>query len=241
MYYIDKLGISHFEQWCVPNSLMAASNHIVAATRELGTQWHQCEIPRLSISIIPTATSNLCSQAAGKRCLIGRPWDVRHSRYLTIKNSCTLCSIKQRIAQRARGWDNLLCKMIMTNIQREIDHKRCKFILWYFYLRYKLTLAIRSSAINLLIEHSIINDLVFYLYCMYIIYISWLSWLSSILLQLLTMSCYIIMITLGYNVCTFPVWFPCLLYFYDDIVGSSPPIKHLVIIYILMLIWNLNR
>ena len=25
--YIDKLGISHFGQWCVPNSLMAASNH----------------------------------------------------------------------------------------------------------------------------------------------------------------------------------------------------------------------
>ena len=25
--YIDKLGISHLGQWCVPNSLMAASNH----------------------------------------------------------------------------------------------------------------------------------------------------------------------------------------------------------------------
>ena len=33
MYYIDKLGISHFGQWCVPNSLMAASDHYSVVCR----------------------------------------------------------------------------------------------------------------------------------------------------------------------------------------------------------------
>ena len=40
------------------------SNHIVAAIMGLGTQWHQREIPSLSISVIPTEISKLCSQAA---------------------------------------------------------------------------------------------------------------------------------------------------------------------------------
>ena len=48
---------------------MAASNHIVPAIREFAT--HKCEILSLSISIIPTETIKLCSQAAVKRCLIG--------------------------------------------------------------------------------------------------------------------------------------------------------------------------
>ena len=36
MYYIDKLGISHFEQRGVPNFVMAASDHIVAAIQGAG-------------------------------------------------------------------------------------------------------------------------------------------------------------------------------------------------------------
>ena len=52
-------------------SLILASNHIVAAIRVLGTQRHQREIPSLSISTIPAGTSKLCSQAAVKCCLIG--------------------------------------------------------------------------------------------------------------------------------------------------------------------------
>ena len=63
--------------------LMAASNHIVAAIREFGTQWHQREMPSFSIS----ETSKLFSQAPVKRCLIGRSWDAARatfkvSRYL---------------------------------------------------------------------------------------------------------------------------------------------------------------
>ena len=36
MYYIDKLWISHFGQWVVPNFVMAASNHMVAAIQGTG-------------------------------------------------------------------------------------------------------------------------------------------------------------------------------------------------------------
>ena len=49
LYRQVKLGISHFGQWGVSNFVMA-SNHIVAAIRELGTQWHQREIPSLYLS-----------------------------------------------------------------------------------------------------------------------------------------------------------------------------------------------
>ena len=58
MYSIDKLGISRFGQWGVPNLVMAASNHIVAAIRELGTQWHQREIPSLFIYLIYHTNGN---------------------------------------------------------------------------------------------------------------------------------------------------------------------------------------
>ena len=58
MYSMDKLGISRFGQWGVPNLVMAASNHIVAAIRELGTQWHQREIPSLFIYLIYHTNGN---------------------------------------------------------------------------------------------------------------------------------------------------------------------------------------
>ena len=58
MYYIDKLGTSYFGQWGVPKFVMAASNHIVAAIRELGTQWDQREISSLSICLIYHANGN---------------------------------------------------------------------------------------------------------------------------------------------------------------------------------------
>ena len=87
-----------FGQWRVP------------PFRELGTQCHQREIPSLSIylsflSYQRKQTGYALSQCQGlvKGSLIGRSCEARHSRYLAIYNSWTVCLIKQGIALRARG------------------------------------------------------------------------------------------------------------------------------------------
>ena len=77
--------------------------------RELGTQWHQREIPSLSIYLIYHTNGNkqamlsVSCQHLVKGSLIGRSCYTRHSRYLAIWNSWTVCSIKQGIALRAQG------------------------------------------------------------------------------------------------------------------------------------------
>ena len=63
-FIIIQSGISHFGQRGVYSFIMAASNHIVAATRELGAQSHQREIPSLSAMYIYHTNGNkqaLCS------------------------------------------------------------------------------------------------------------------------------------------------------------------------------------
>ena len=80
--YIGKLGISHFGQWGVPNFVMAASNHIVAAFQGAGntmtSAWDSELIYLSDLSYcIPMETRKLCCQPAVKCCLIGRSWDAR--------------------------------------------------------------------------------------------------------------------------------------------------------------------
>ena len=71
-------GNLSFGQWDVP------------PFRELGTQWHQREIPSLSIYLIYNTNRNkqailsVSCQRLIKGSLIGRSCDTRHSRYLAI-------------------------------------------------------------------------------------------------------------------------------------------------------------
>ena len=71
-------GNLSFGQWRVP------------PFRGLGTQWHQREIPSLSIYLIYHTNGNnqamlsVSCQRLIKGSLIGRSWDTRHSRYLAI-------------------------------------------------------------------------------------------------------------------------------------------------------------
>ena len=115
MYYIDKLGIYHFGQWVVPNFVMAASNHIVAAIQGAGNTmtpaWDSELIYLSDLSSQRKQARFAYSQLSNAVWLAGS-WDTWHSRCLAIYNSWTPCSIKQGIALRARGYDNLLWKMV---------------------------------------------------------------------------------------------------------------------------------
>ena len=73
-----QVGNLSFGQWRVP------------PFRELGTQWHQREIPSLSTYLIYQTNGNkqamlsVSCQSLVKGSLIGRSCDARHSRYLAI-------------------------------------------------------------------------------------------------------------------------------------------------------------
>ena len=83
MFQIYKNVIKGLSFWTVR---CTEFRHIVAAIRELGTQWHRPEILSLSIYLIYHTNGNKQALLSGscQALLIGRSWDARHSRYLAI-------------------------------------------------------------------------------------------------------------------------------------------------------------